>query len=103
MDRKALLEKMKLYADLVFEEHPVKQVILYGAWLEGLAYDDDEIEVAVVFDRLKDDMLDTREKLQALGQQVDPRIEPTIIEQSKEDVIGFYKEVLENGHMVREA
>ncbi len=103
MDRKALLETVKLYADLVFEDFTAKQVILYGAWLEGLAREDDEIEVAVVFDRLKEDMLETRGKLQVLGQQVDPRIEPTIIELNKKDIVGFYKEVLENGHIAREA
>ena len=78
-------------------------VILFGVWLEELAHEDDEIEVAVVFDSLDDDYLEIEHKLVKLGQQIDHRIEPTIIESEREDPTGFFQEVLENGCIVYQA
>lgn len=100
MDRKAAIEKIQQYAELIKNEYTVKMVILFGAWLEELAREDDPIEVAVIFDSLEDDYLEVEDKLQKLGWKIDNRIEPTIIETEREDMIGFLEEVKENGHII---
>lgn len=103
MERAELIEKVKEFAGLIKKDFPVKEVILFGAWLEGLAKEDDEIEVAVVFDRLGRDLLESREILLELGRTIDPRMEPVIIEREVKDPVGFYREVLENGEIVFQA
>ncbi len=103
MDRTAVIEKTKQYAGLIERDFPVKMVILFGAWLEELAREGDPIEVAIIFDSLEDDYLEVEEKMQKLGRDVDQRIEPTIIETERGDMVGFLKEVKENGHIVYQA
>lgn len=100
MNREAVIEKAKQYAELIRQNLPVKMVILFGAWLEELAREDEEIEIAVVFDSLDDDYLEIEHKLAKLALRIDNRIEPTIIESEREDPTRFLQEVLENGHIV---
>jgi predicted nucleotidyltransferase len=100
MEKKELAEKIKQFALLVKKELPVRMVILFGAWLEGLAREDDEIEVAVVVDLLEEDYVESRAKLVQLGRTVDRRIEPIIIERERKDPVGFFQEVLDNGRVI---
>ena len=100
MGRKSAIEKTTRYAEQIKKDFPVKLVILFGAWLEELAREDDPIEVAIIFDSLEDDYLEVEEKLQKLGWEIDHRIEPTIIETEREDMVGFLEEVKENGRAV---
>ncbi|MCP4154171.1 MAG: hypothetical protein GY757_40975 [bacterium] len=104
MNREELLEKVKQFGVKACIEFPVKKVILFGAWLEGIAKDNDEIEVAIVLDRLReeDDYVLAKFKLEELAAEVDHRIEPVIIETAKGDIVGFYKEVMDNGQIVLE-
>lgn len=100
MDKKELAEKIKQFALLVKKEFPVRMVILFGAWLEGLAREDDEIEVAVVVDLLDEDYVESRTKMVKLGRTIDRRIEPIIIEKKRKDPVGFFQEVLDNGKVI---
>lgn len=97
------MKKLKDYSEMISDRYPeVKKILLFGAWLEGLAKETDEIEVAVVFDLLCEDLLDTREELEKMGREIDPRIEPIIFETEKADPIGFLPEILENGYLIYE-
>lgn len=103
MHKNILMKKLNDYSEMIAARYPdIKKVLLFGAWLEGMARETDEIEVAVVFDWLNEDLLDTREELEKMGHSIDKRIEPVIIEAKRKDPIGFLTEILENGHLVYE-
>lgn len=100
MHRKILLKKVEDFAREAARRYPVSQVILYGSWLEGLAREDDEIDVAVIFEHLDDDLLEVREALTQLAAGIDPRIDPTIVESDIDDEVGFRDEVMKNGKVI---
>ncbi|MCP5102785.1 MAG: hypothetical protein GY950_05385 [bacterium] len=102
MEKQELFDKVERFAGLAKKELPVKKILLFGAWLEGLAKENHEIEVAVVVDKVEDDYLEVQMKLEQLGYSVDSRIEPILFESEKQEKVDFLNEVLENGKIIYE-
>ncbi len=100
MHRKLLTKKLSDFAREAGEKFPLKQVIFYGAWQKDMAHEDDEIEVAVIFDLLEEDLLEVREKLESMARVYDSRIEITIIERDLEDKYGFYRNLSQSGQIL---
>ncbi|MCP4218661.1 MAG: hypothetical protein GY765_28765 [bacterium] len=103
MKREEAIKIIKQFTQLVAAEFPVKQVVFYGAREMGSTDEHDEIEAAVVFDSLPDDYLECKNKLEETARRIDRRLEPIIIELSKNDVSGFVLEILKNGTVVYQA
>ncbi len=99
-NRKKVIEKLKQFTAIILKDLPVSIVIFFGAWLEGTATEDDEIDIAVVVDSLKTDYIEAIGILKDAASTVDPRIEATLIESSRKDHAGFLKEILENGVVI---
>lgn len=91
---------VKEYADAVKARMPVNMVILQNTYPKYEDLPDEDIEVAVVIDALKKDMLETRDELLEIARTVDPRIEPLIIEQEKIDTTGFFEELKKSGKII---
>ncbi len=105
MNKEKVIEKLQVFAELARQTVDVREIIFYGAWQKGLAKADDEIEVAVVVDRLgpDDDFIECRERLDNLAVSVDKRIEATLIERKKGDLMGFYGNLQKNGMFIFKA
>ena len=77
----------------------VKRVVLYGSCARGGSSDYSDIDVAIIVDRVPDDVLAAETDLFRLRHSVDDRIEPVILE-SGDDRSGFLSEVMRTGEVV---
>ena len=73
------------------------QAYLFGSYAKGNFNEDSDIDVALVFDKIKD-RFDTRVELMKLTRKIDLRIEPHPFEKSDvEDHNPFLEEILRTG------
>ena len=72
---------------------------MYGSYAEGTPREDSDIDVAVVLESVDDDFLKSETKLFRLKRDIDPRIEPILIEE-KNDKSGFLEEILKIGKII---
>ena len=99
MDKETVIEILKKYTDIIAGQFSVKKVILFGSYARGTAKKDSDIDVAVVVDKMPDDVLAYESKLYRLRRTLDERIEPVLLEE-KEDRSGFLEEILKTGHVI---
>ena len=100
MDKREVIEKLKEYAELLKKYFSVKMVILFGSYSRGSARVDSDIDVAVVLERLPENILDAEIEFFKLRRQIDSRIEPVIFEIGQDDPSGFFDEILKNGDII---
>ncbi len=100
MDKREVIEKLKEYAELLKKYFAVKMVILFGSYSRGSARVDSDIDVAVVLERLPENILDAEIEFFKLRRQIDSRIEPIIFEIGQDDPSGFFDEILKNGDII---
>ena len=75
---------------------------MYGSYAEGTPREDSDIDVAVVLESVDDDFLKSETKLYRLKRDIDPRIEPVLLEE-KNDKSGFLEEILKMGKIIYSA
>jgi predicted nucleotidyltransferase len=102
MDKNAVIERVKQYADLVKENFDVRKVILYGSYAKGTARENSDIDVAIILDRLDDDLLMSEARLFQLRRSIDVRIEPVLLEEGI-DKTGFLEEIMKTGEIIYNA
>jgi len=103
MDKQIVIERVKQYADLVRQNFNVRKVILYGSYAKGTARENEsDIDVAIILDRLDDDLLMSEAKLFRLRRNIDIRIEPVLLEES-DDKTGFLDEIMKTGEIIYNA
>ena len=103
MDKQIVIERVKQYADLVRQNFNVRKVILYGSYAKGTARENEsDIDVAIILDRLDDDLLMSEAKLFRLRRNIDIRIEPILLEES-DDKTGFLDEIMKTGEIIYNA
>lgn len=102
MDKKTVIKRVKKYADTVKKNFPVKKIILYGSYAKGTPREDSDIDVAVILESVDDDFLKSETKLFRLKRDIDPRIEPILLEE-KNDKSGFLEEILKIGEIIYSA
>lgn len=103
MDKSAVIDRVKQYADLVCNYFPVQKVILYGSYVKGTAREDSDIDVAVVVDKIEGDFLESEAKLFNLTHDVDVSIEPILFEVDNYDPSGFFEEIQKTGEVIYSA
>ncbi len=99
MDKKQAVELVRDYAEVVRQNFPVKEIILYGSYARETARKDSDIDVAVILDSVEDDYLMSGARLFRLSRDIDLRIEPVLLERGK-DISGFLEEILKTGEVV---
>jgi len=99
MDKNQVIEVVKKYALLVNEKIKPDKVILYGSYARGNWQENSDIDVAVVFDCLNADCLETMALLYKLRRGIDDRIEPVLLEKSN-DSSGFLAEIMKYGETI---
>jgi len=99
MDKATAIKRVKQYADVIMQHFDVKKIILYGSYSRDNARKDSDIDVAVVLSRVDGDFLMSEAKLFRLRREIDPRIEPILLEESN-DKSGFLEEILKTGEII---
>jgi len=99
MVKKSVIDKVKIFADVVRQHFVVQKIILYGSQAKGTAHKDSDIDVAVVFKSIDGDYLETAARLFQLRRKIDSRIEPVIFEE-KHDPGGFLAEITRTGEII---
>ena len=102
MDKETVIDRVKIYADVVRENFLIQKIVLFGSQVRGTATDDSDIDVAVVFKRIDEDYLETAAKLFYLRRNIDSRIEPVLFEEGH-DPSGFLEEILRTGEVIYSA
>jgi uncharacterized protein len=103
MDKSAVIEKVKQYTDLIRQNFNVRKVILYGSYAKGTARENEsDIDVAIILDKLDDDLLISEAKLFRLRRSIDVRIEPLLLE-ADDDKTGFLDEIMKTGEIIYNA
>ena len=102
-ERENIIDKVKLYKQLVREYFPVQieQFWLFGSYAKNNAHKDSDIDIALVVNHLDKNysVLNTEPLLWRLKRQVDFRIEPHIIARDT-DYAGFLDEIQKTGILI---
>jgi predicted nucleotidyltransferase len=96
MDNEEVIEKLKIYKQLLAEHMKFDEMILFGSHAKGNARKDSDVDVAIVVDKLTGDYFLTRPLLWKIRREVDDRIEPVLIEKTH-DESGFLSEIMKTG------
>ena len=99
MDKKQAVELVKNYAEVVRQNFPVKEIILYGSYAKETARKDSDIDVAVILDAVEVDYLTVGARLFRLSRDIDLRIEPVLLERGDE-LSGFLEEISKTGEVI---
>lgn len=98
MDKRIVLERVKQYTEVVIKNFPVRMIILYGSYAKGTEWEYSD-NVAIIVDRIEEDILTTEAKLYSLRNDIDDRIQPILLEKGA-DKSGFLEEILKTGKIV---
>jgi predicted nucleotidyltransferase len=96
MDNEEVIEKLKIYKQLLSKHMEFDEMILSGSYATGNAREDSDVDVAIVVEALTGDYFSTRPLLWRIRREVDDRIEPVLIEKTR-DESGFLSEIMRTG------
>ena len=96
MGKDEVIEKVRRYKKLLEDHFDIDKIYLYGSYLKGTAYEDSDIDVAIVVNRLNGDYFSTIPVAWKLRSQIDNRIEPLLFEKGKDEA-GFLEEIINTG------
>lgn len=87
------------YVKAICEQYKVEAIIVFGSYAKGTANEDSDIDIAIVIDKFKDNIIDEEVELMKYRRGIDYRIEPHIIriQDYKNKSTPFIKEVVETG------
>jgi predicted nucleotidyltransferase len=98
--RESIIDKVKIYSDLVNSSSPIKidQCWLFGSYAKEMSRKHSDIDVALVVENIGDDydFFETEPLFWKLTRQVDDRIEPVLISRDT-DYAGFLDEIQRTG------
>jgi len=96
MDKDKAMTCARAYVRAVTKEFKPEQIWLFGSYANGVPDADSDIDVAVIFNGLKDNWLDTYTRLSYLTLHASTYIEPHIFDRAAEPN-GFIKEIFKTG------
>ncbi len=84
------------YVEAICNKYEVEAIILFGSFAKGTENEDSDIDIAIVIDKFKDNII---VEFMKLRKGIDYRIEPHIIriKDYKEVSTPFVKEVIDTG------
>jgi len=99
MVERSAIKNVRKYARLIRARFPVKTVMLFGSYARGCQKPDSDIDVAVVLKEEPENVLATEAELYKLRRSIDLRIEPRLVDDTR-DPSGFWQEILKYGRIV---
>jgi len=99
MDKIEAISKLARYKVLVSKHFDIENMILFGSYARGNQSEDSDIDVAVVVNSTELDYFTYAPLLWKLRREIDDRIEPILIEKSK-DESGFLEEIMRTGVVI---
>ena len=96
INNKRIMEIVQKYVEKICENYKVYAIILFGSYAKGTEHEDSDIDIAIVIDKFKDNII---VEFMKLRKGIDYRIEPHIIriKDYKEVSTPFVKEVIDTG------
>ena len=87
------------YVEKICKNYKVEAVILFGSYAKGTEHEDSDIDIAIVIDKFKDNIIDEEVEFMNIRKGIDYRIEPHIIriDDYKNIATPFVKEVIDTG------
>ena len=87
------------YIDEVSKHYEIEAIIVFGSYAKGTNNEDSDIDIALIFKNLENDVIDEELNLMRLRRKIDTRIEPHIIkiEDYKKVSNPFVQEIIETG------
>ncbi len=87
------------YVKAICEQYEVEAIILFGSYAKGTEHEDSDIDIAIVVDEFKDNIIDEEVEFMKMRKGIDYRIEPHIIRVNdyKNVATPFIQEVIETG------
>lgn len=105
LDKTAVRQIAKRYADVVCEQLNPKTVILFGSYVNGNPHEHSDIDIAIIFDGYDGNWFDTAVLLQHLRCGIDDdspaAIEPHLMDETS-DPSGFLEHVKKTGEVIFE-
>ena len=99
MGKKEIDRKLRKYITLVRKGFSPKKIILFGSYARGDFTENSDIDIAVIVDEIKGDLLDLEFQLFKLRRNIDDRIEPVLLEENN-DRSGFLESILKYGKVI---
>ena len=87
------------YVEKICKNYKVEAIILFGSYAKGTEHEDSDIDIAIVIDKFKDNIIDEEVEFMNIRKGIDYRIEPHIIriDDYKNVTTPFVKEVINTG------
>lgn len=87
------------YVKAICEQYKVEAIILFGSYAKGTEHEDSDIDIAIVIDKFRDNIIDEEVEFMKIRKGIDYRIEPHIIRiQDYKDIsTPFIKEIIDTG------
>ena len=87
------------YVKAICEQYKVEAIILFGSYAKGTEHEDSDIDIAIVIDEFKDNIIDEEVEFMKMRKKIDYRIEPHIIriQDYKDESTPFIQEVIKTG------
>lgn len=87
------------YVEAICKQYKVEAIILFGSYAKGTEHEDSDIDIAIVIDKFKDNIIEEEVEFMKLRKNIDYRIEPHIIriQDYKEKNDPFIQEVIDTG------
>lgn len=99
MDKKYAINIAKKFSDEVKNILPVEKIFLFGSFASGRNHKWSDIDIAIVVKKIDFDYFDIYKKLGKVTMRLDTRIEPIILDKSK-DYSGFLDTIKKEGIVV---
>ena len=96
---KIIMDIVQKYVEKICANYKVEAIILFGSYAKGTNNDDSDIDIAIIIDDFKNDIIDEELNLMRLRRKIDTRIEPHLIriEDYKKAETPFIQEVIDTG------
>lgn len=93
---KNILTKVKQFSDIVKQDFIPEKIMLFGSYSRNEQTKDSDIDIAVIFNNFRGDILETESDLWLKAWKIDSRIEPILLDM-QDDKSGFCEEIMKTG------
>ena len=102
LDKRKVREIAVKYTDKVRQVYNPKQIIIFGSYVNGTPHADSDIDIAVIFDKIEGDWLETWGRLIGLREDISYDIETHMLDETC-NRSGFLDHIRKTGEVIYQA